>query len=442
MKTKVTLIILLITGSFAFSQAQPVDKYGGNKEACGRNYTIYYEYYKLGNYDEALPFWRKTISICPSFSVGLWKNGEKMYKQLIKNEDNQAKKQQYLDTLMWIYDQRIQHFGHDPRSTEGYVLGRKGVALLTYKKDAAEQAYEYLLQSVSNEGNKTKADIPVTFMQVSRHLYKQGIIDAQDVLTNYTQCAEIVDANLKIKPNDKNFARAKTSIESYFIKSGAASCESLQALYQPNFEALKSNQEELNKLRYYLNAAGCNESDFYLDVVIAQFELEPTAEAAHDLARMFMGREEFLRAANYLNQAIDLNLPDGEQAQAWYELSIIQLSHEKDYSEARSSARNALAIRPNWGEPHIVIGKIYLEARKLAFEEEFDQNTVFWAAIDQFAKAKKVDPQSSDKAEELIKVYSQYFPSSETMFYYGLKDGQAYTVASWINEKTTARARK
>ncbi len=442
MKTLVSIVSFLIIGSLFSAQAQPVDKYGTDKAACGRNYTIYYEYYKLGNYSEAIPFWQKTIEICPGFSVGVWKNGEKMYKAQIEKNQNPDRKEQLIDSLLWIYDQRIKYFGHDSRSSQGYVLGRKGLTLLTYRKAEAKQAYDYLSESIALEGSQTQADVALSFMQVSRHLYQEGIIDANGVLNDYETSMKVIEANLSANPNDKLFTRAAEGVEAHFTKSGAADCNSLTAIYQPQLATNLLNQEWLDKVHRQLRSSGCKEGDLYLDIEKALFELAPTGEAAHDIAKMYMGREEFDQAKLYLQKALDLNLPDGEKAQAWYELSIIQFSQEKDYSEARSSARNALALRPNWGEPHLLIGKIYIDARKSAFTEEFDQNTVFWAAIDQFDQAQKLDPEVAEKAKELIQLYSKYFPSSETMFYYGLKDGQDYAVGSWINEKTRAIARK
>ena len=90
----IILILTILTGSlfnFTFGQVDKsgnlTDKYGTDKDACGRNYTIYYEQYRLQNYDEAIPFWQKTIEICPAFSANLWKNGEKMYREKISKSE-------------------------------------------------------------------------------------------------------------------------------------------------------------------------------------------------------------------------------------------------------------------------------------------------------------------------------------------------------------------
>ncbi|MCD6347725.1 MAG: hypothetical protein J7L96_09925 [Bacteroidales bacterium] len=435
-------IVLILSGVSLSLHAQLVDKYGGDKQACGRNYTIYYEMYKLGQYKEAIPYWKKTIAICPAFSVSLWKTGEKMFKKKIENTPPSIERETLIDTLLWIYDQRIKYFGNKPRSSKGYVLGKKGLAIRNYRKNDTDKAYACLGESLSLEENLSKPNIVLAYMQMSQTLFNEGTLNAEDVLIAYETCMRIINANLTNKPKDTFFIRAKQGVESSFAKSGAADCDALTSVYQTQLPEHNTDKDWLEKVRHQFQTASCTNNDFYLSLLIKLFELTPNGEAAHNLAHIYLLRENYNTAASYLKKALDHILPDGEQAQAWYELAFIQFSHFKKYSEARSSARNALAIRPNWGEPHLLIGKIYLDVRETAFDDEFDQSSLFWAAVDQFDTAKKIDPQTADKANDLIATYSQFFPTSETMFFHGLKEGQKYTIGSWLNIKTTARAKK
>ena len=69
--------------------------------------------------------WRKVFKNCPSFNQNTFINGPKMYHYKIK-QDN-VNKEFYLDTLMLIYDTRIQYFGNKEK-----VFGSKGSDLLKY----------------------------------------------------------------------------------------------------------------------------------------------------------------------------------------------------------------------------------------------------------------------------------------------------------------------
>jgi tetratricopeptide (TPR) repeat protein len=117
-------------------------------------------------------------------------------------------------------------------------------------------------------------------------------------------------------------------------------------------------------------------------------------------------------------------------------------TQRKDYKKARTLARKALEVRPNWGNPYILIGQAYVASRETAFSDPFDRSTVFWAAVDQFIKAKNKDPEAKSKANGLINQYSKYFPNNEVVFFHTLKEGDSYKVGGWINENTTVRSSK
>lgn len=441
MKTRFNILTILLSVFVVSVNAQSGDRFGGNKEACGRNYTIYYELYRMKNYTDAIPFWQKTIEICPKFSLTLWKNGEKMYVDKIKNTAASPKREILLDSLLWIYDQRILHFGNDKRAGKGYVIGRKGLATHNYRKSDADKAYNLLTQSIKIEGNNSKADIILTFMQVSRHLYTEGILNPEDVLIDFEICMSIIDDNLLRDPSGKNFKLAKEGVEKHFTKSGAANCDALISVYIKQFDRNKTNSEWLAKISRHLKTSGCTDSEFYMDLYLARFAMSPEGGDAHNLAQRYIKAANYKDAESFLIMSLDLGVEDNEKAQVFYELAYLEFTHFKDYKKARDYARKAIEIRPNWGAPYLLIGKVYIEARTSAFSDNFDQLTVFWVAIDQFAKAKNVDPLVNDKALLLINTYSRHLPKTETLFYYALKKGDAYLVKAWINEKTTVRAR-
>ena len=109
------LFCVLILGEGLKAQS----KYGADSVNCVMNLSLYREYYKQQNYDDAIKPWRWVYNNCPSSSGNIFKNGPILIKYLMKK--NPENKQAYIDTLMMIYDKRIQYFGK-----QGYVLGKKG----------------------------------------------------------------------------------------------------------------------------------------------------------------------------------------------------------------------------------------------------------------------------------------------------------------------------
>jgi tetratricopeptide (TPR) repeat protein len=365
-----------------------------------------------------------------------------MFRDKIEKETDAKKKSVLIDSLMWVFDKRIEYFSNDPKTPKGYVLGVKGVAMQWYRKEDYKASYEVLKESIKLMGSQSGAAVVLTYMQASRQLFIDGAINEEQVLQDYETTMEICDANLKLTPDDQDFIQAKAGIEQYFTSSGAASCEALSKLYTSKFEALKGDAEWLKKITKQLRKAGCTDAKIFSEASEALFKIEPSAEAAHNLAYIFMRREEYPKAVEYLEQAITLGQQSEELADMYYELASINYSQLKNYREAKSLLLKAIDARPNWGKPYLMMGQVYIAARDQMFSDAWDKGTVFWVAVDKFIKAKTVDPEVTDEANELINAYSQYFPNNEEVFFRTLRDGDSYTVGGWINETTKVRSKK
>jgi tetratricopeptide (TPR) repeat protein len=168
--------------------------------------------------------------------------------------------------------------------------------------------------------------------------------------------------------------------------------------------------------------------------------LEPTADLAYALAERILKAEKYSEAANYYKQAIELEEDDLKKAVYYVKLGDIT-RRLGDNIQARSYALKSIELDATSGYPYLLIGNIYAAVSKECSDEEFHQKAVYWAAVDKFAKAKSVDPELAAEANRYIEAYKARFPDGETIFMYGFKVGDVYTVGCWINEKTTVRAR-
>ena len=105
----------------------------------------------------------------------------------------------------------------------------------------------------------------------------------------------------------------------------------------------------------------------------------------------------------------------------------------------REYARLSLDNNPNQGNPYILIGLLYADSRNI-YDDPVLRNTIYWVAVDKFRKAKEVDPECANQADELIRSYSRYFPSKEDVFMHpDLGEGKQFCVGGWIGECTICR---
>lgn len=437
-----TLFLLLTILVFGQKGVEDGSKYGHGEDSirCIKNFSLYREDVKQKNYDMALDSWKIVYMECPKVSLYLYIDGIKMIKATIKKTEDQAQKNILIDSMMRIYDKRIKYF-----NKRGFVLGNKGVDFIKLSEHNVENeqiGYDLLKESIEIQKYKSKASKLLTFMQTSKYLYKANVIEGGQVVSDYGTVVEIADYIIKNKKKGwANVEKAKTAIDQTFETSGAATCEDLIPFYITKFAETPDDIEFLKKATNLLRTTKCTESEFFFEIASKLNTLEPSSELASEIARIANQNEKLDVAATYYTQAIELGVDKLEKAKYYLEIADVA-RRQGDYPKARSYALKSIELDPTSGLPYIIIGNIYAASYKSCSDKEFEQKAVYWAAVDKFAKAKRIDPELTDDANKYIEAYKPHFPDNETIFFNGFKQGDTYTVKCWINETTTVRARQ
>ena len=104
---------------------------------------------------------------------------------------------------------------------------------------------------------------------------------------------------------------------------------------------------------------------------------------------------------------------------------------------------DAAEIRSNWGEPYMLVGRLYASSGPLCGPGTgWDSQVVVWLALDMWNKAKSIDSSVSAEANRFINQYRQYMPTQEDIFLRpGIKEGDNYYIGCWIQRNTKVRAR-
>ncbi|MCG8411357.1 MAG: hypothetical protein MI739_08735 [Bacteroidales bacterium] len=438
-----TIFTLIVTTVVVFAQKGVEDgsKFGHGEDSikCIKNLSLYREYVKQKNYDLAQDSWAHVYSNCPRSSKHIYVDGIKMIKKKIKNTEDQAEKSTLLDSMMNIYDQRMKYY-----KQKGLVLGYKGVDFIKYSDKTPENmqiAYNFLRESIEIQKYKSKGTQLLTFMEISKGLFVKNVIEGGEVVENYGKVSEICDYVINNKKKGwKRIEKAKPLIDKVFEESGAATCEDLIPFYTNKFAKTPEDIEFLEKAVNLLRSTKCTESELFFSMTEKLNSLKPSVKTAYELAKITNKVEKLDDAKKYYLQAIELETEDLQKAKYYLELGDVARRQET-YKQARTYALKAIELDKTSGYPYLLIGNIYAAASKSCSDEEFHQKAVYWAAVDKFAKAKKVDPELAEKADKFISAYKAHFPDNETIFFYGFKKGDTYTVGCWINEKTVVRPR-
>ena len=410
-------------------------------------YTMYDQSYKQNDYKSALPYWRILYSKYPKSTINLYIHGVAMYSSFIEKETNQLNKNAYLDTMMQIYDQRIKYF-----EQKGNILGRKGTDFLKYRlldeeisdddlKVALQKGYLELKESINLEKDQSDMTVVVVYMQAIKRLFRINELSKEDVVENYNLTSKIVDANLSKESDNEKFITSKKLIDETFLTSGAADCDALQSLYGPQFAEISKDADALKNMLRVLTNQNCTDGDLYAKGAEGLYALDPSPEAAYNMARLFLKRKESSRAKEYYLNAIKSETDKKLLARYYYELASFTIQEEKNLPQARNYAKKSIENNPNLGIAYMLIGDIYAQAAPSYGSDDFEHRSVYWLVVDYYEKAKRVDSEVFNEANNRINSYLPHFPDKETLFFGGYTNGQTINIGSWINETTKARVK-
>jgi hypothetical protein len=443
MKKNIAFFVILLLGFSAtqvFAQ-KTVKKFGEDSISCIMHTSLYREFYKQKNFDDALPHWRWVFTYCPLVSQNLYIDGAKIMGTRINEAKDLKIRNAYIDTLMMVYDKRIQYFGDSPTSREGMVLGRQAIELENYRPSDTMRIYRYLSKSVELEGLNSDAVIVARYFIAVTNLVANKRFPSDSVAEVYDRLSNLADQKLEILKNDtvqeRKWNDLRALIESRF--EPYASCDEIEKIYTRKFNQSPNDTILLKKIIRLFDRKDCTDRDLFFQATGNLHKAKPTGQSAYLMGKLSMVKGDFTKAESYFIEAIP-TLDDALKAKACFYLAKINYD-AKSYSEARSYALKSLSVNPNDGMCYLLIGNMYAaSAASCGGSDEIASRAGYWAAVDKFIKARAVDPSVAEEANKGITTYSAYFPTRERLFFNDIKEGSSYTVGCWIGETTTVRA--
>ncbi len=453
MKKSIYLFLLgaaVSTSLYAQKGVEDGSQYGHGEDSirCIQNVSLYRTYAKQKDYASALEFWEIAYNECPAATVNLYIDGVNIRRWQMQQEKDPAKKMEYFKLLLQVFDQRVQYFGNYVRAPKPSIMGLKGVEFFQSHPDLEHadksEAYQWLKQCIEETSvDQFNAAIAPFFVMASKAMLSDPAHEEQ-FYADYLKVNQLLDDKIEATPDSVQQAKIrgyKSSTDDLFVKSGVADCESLEKLFSAQLPNNLENLDWLKKVISIYKRVRCTEMPTYFAAAEAAHKLEPTAESAEGCAYMFIKKGDYVQAAKYLTEAIDMESSKDKKADYEY-LAASTLFAGKRFSEARQHALNAASLRLGYGDPYILIAKMYANSVD-QFDDPVLRRAVYWAATDKMERAKSVDPSKTNEANEFISRYREQYPNSEDVFMHpALDEGKTYRVGGWINENTTVRSKK
>ena len=430
------IAILFLTAVPGRSQESglPVRSLGGDNTDCRAYLSTYRQFFLKDYYQYAIDPWRELFNNCPDSSERMYVDGVVMYRSFIEETPDGPVREGLIDTLMLIYDRRMEYFGG-----EGNIKGRKGEDLFNYRRgdpDQVERAYELLNTSISLQGDETRGSVLVYYLSAGLMLYREGKIGEDRILEDYILVTRTLDS---LKGSSQRRERTREAIDEMMQKGQILSCETLDRYYTSRFEQNREDEDFLNRLIRLYADQGCGASDIFAAASESLLQLNPGPVAAHDLALLFISRNDLQKASGYLDEALRAEDMDPSTRAIWYyERGVVGIALD-DPCGAAADAREAIRLKPDGGKFYILLGDAYISSRG-NLGEEFQRKAAFWAAADQYRLAALKDPSVAEEANRKLQEANGFFPDEEEIFFMDLKEGNTYRVGGCINESTKVRA--
>lgn len=416
---------------------------------AARNYSLYKEYFKQESYDKALPFWRKSYENSPGFRKSIFVDGADLYTDLINKTEDAVLKEKYIDTLLNIYDKRIQCWGD-----EGYVLTLKGMDVARFRPNQYPLAKSILEKAINLDQKDSKYYGISTYFNLLIQLKDApNGVTSDFIKKEYKKLIAICDANIQAGKFADEFAQTKDGLiynfkeyvlpkrfapeAAWYTLTPEAKTDSV-ALWISQDSSLANLEDILSNISRDTMVA---EKDIRYDIEMKLQKMTPTASRANNIGVHHYEQKKYQEAISYFQQAIDLSVDNKDKANLYLAIGdTYRLMNQ--FTESREAARSAIGLDSTSGKPYYLIGVLYLSSGKLCGPGTgFDSQRVIWPAFDYFNKAKELDSTYAEVVDPMMKDYKKYLPTRAEIADKGLRVGGSYTVPCWIQESTTIIAK-
>ena len=389
------------------------------------------------DYKAAAGYLKQLLDQAPKGAQGIYTNGIKLYKTLINTAKTDEQRNMYIDSLLYVYDVRLQAFSNHSRYGKDYILDRKAREYLTYKPEDREGVRKIFTEAIAATEAKTgKANqelVAIYFSNLCED-YKNNLVDATTVISEYDRFSPLFEGA------EGDAAELKNQFDTAFGASGAASCENLESLFSKKLAEKPEDVALLGQAVSLMSRAQCN-SDFFFNTAEKFYSLKPSSETALFLAQGFQGRSEFDKAMKYLNEALAAETDNAERAKLYTRIGLISIQ-TGDHSNAMNAAKEIKTLEPENGYAPYIMAQCYAATAN----GDFSAQAGYWAAYDTMNQAIELlgaEPAIQEAAKKMASAYRGSFPTKEECFFNEVSAGARYTVTKGFASgvSTTVRYR-
>lgn len=427
-----TSIILLLLATILNAQSDWNWPEGKKMYDMSREKQGYYKVLMGKNkYEEALNLLKWLYEHNANLNPSIYIDGIKCAGKIIESLENNSRIAKLQDSVLWMYDARISHFGN-----EAFVMDRKIFTAFKYHYKSPEK-YDLLIALFEKAFELNSVEISnfnlTPYMLLAKYAYENALekMPAEKVLEIHSLLSTIL---IEKEKSGKDYSDTQHKIDACLGSiRGLINCEYIETQLMPRLE---SNPQDLHMAKEIFNyslQAKCSSHGYFMKVVETISKNRPTYSLTMLLGEKWYASGDYDKA--WKQFAISSTLAKNDQD--IYEALISQAKTAAKLgqkSKAKSFAFEALAKKMETKEPYNLIGNLYFNSfDECAQKKEIVlDRAIFIAAYDMYKLAENVEAMAVAKAQ---------FPSIEDIFNGNYSEGQELLVGCWINEKVLLRRR-
>lgn len=428
---------------------------------CQTKLSYFHEKVKVKKYDEAYDDWLYVKSNCPSLSLAIYSDGEKILEHKVKHTEGVEKKG-FIADLMALWNDRKQYF--ESRTPKGEFaakscqlqydhkeeLGKNNNELFdcfdrAFKADRTtfthpKSLYTYFFSMVElfDDEKKSAAELFNVYDDVNEKIeveiqnYSEKLNALVAKLENRTTLTgKEIRTRKAYESYLKNYALIKDNIDAIVDKK--AKCENLIPLYLRDFENHQNDSIWLKRSVSRMYHKQCTDDALYEKLVKQYDKVAPSADTKLYVATVLLKKGKDEEAYQYLEEAFRLETRSYKKSKIAYRIGVI-LMNKNQFVKARNYLVDALKLNPSNGKPHSVVAHMYAESakNKNCGEDNFYQRAVYWLAAEEVKKASRIDPTLQKLVNQYVASYIAKAPTKEEVFLKGL-GGKTIQIKCWIN---------
>ncbi len=432
---KMWMAIIVLAISHNFAQAQQGWNWPEDpqlRDLSKEKYILSNDYRKAGQFAAAVPPLQWLLKNTPDLNKSIYISGVNIYSELADMETNIERKEILADSVLRLYDMRIQYYGE-----EESVIDRKAMDGYKYFREVSSR-YPSLIATFErtielNGINMNDGNI-IAYMDIVKRAKTENDQYSDDqVIEKYDLITSVINEKLEAGQDAQKLELFKSQIDGLLSSLVTVDCDFIQNNLGPKLAANPDDIRTAKQIVIFSLQNKCASGELFMTATQIVFEKQPDYGIARLLAAKSKQEGDFENASKFFAEAAGLTEDNSKKADSYLELGDIAARRGRK-PQARAHYYKALELDPSKREAYTFIGSLYYSSfDQCAGKEDWvADRSVYIAAYEMFKKGGNTRMMATMQAQ---------FPSAEELFTKGYSVGDEFKVGCWINETVTLQKR-